>query len=144
MISRTAERSMAGKVSGAGRKGLRLQPGLWIAVLLVFAAQLAVFFWLGNPPAPARLQPTAAPMIHLSGNNWEELLALEDPTLFVLPHRNNFSGAVWIKNATPPFEPANSVEPPEPLQLEPKELGAVFAAFMETNPPPPFQTQMGL
>lgn len=135
---------MAKQLSAPDRKKLRVRTGMWIAVALVFAAQVAVVFWLGNPPAAAPAPRTAAPMIHLAGKDWQELLSLEDPTLFVLPHRNNFSGAVWVKNTPEPFEPTNTPEPARPLPLRLEQLGAAFAAFMETNTPPRFQTEMGL
>jgi hypothetical protein len=144
MISRAAEEGVAKPLSVPRRKAFLLRPGLWLAVALVFASQVSVVFWLGNPPASAPGQRTAAPMIHLAGKDWQELLSLEDPTLFVLPHRNNFSGAVWVKNTPQPFEPTNTPEPPRPLPLLPEQLGATFAVFMETNPPPRFQTEMGL
>lgn len=135
---------MAKPLSAPDRKKLVLRPGLWLAVALVFAAQVGVVFWLGNPPAATPAPRTAAPMIHLAGKDWQELLTLEDPTLFVLPHRNNFSGAVWVKNTPQPFEPTNASESPQLLPLPPEQLGATFAAFMETNPPPRFQKEMGL
>lgn len=144
MISRAAEAGAAKPLSTPNRKKLLLRPGLWFAVAMVFAAQVAVVFWLGNAPAAAPAQGTAAPMIHLAGKDWQEQLSLEDPTLFVLPHRNNFSGAVWVKNTPQPFEPTNSPEPPRPLPLRTEQLGAAFADFMDTNPPPHFQTEMGL
>ena len=144
MISETADRSMAKELSASNRKALRLRPGLWLAVVLVFAAQVAVVFWLGNPPTAAPAHAPGAPMIHLGGKDWQEVLALEDPTLFVLPHRNNFSGAVWVTNPPRPFEPKASSEPAHLRQLAPESLGAAFTTFMETNPPPPFQTEMGL
>ena len=144
MISRAAEGGAAKPLSAPDRRKLRLRPGLWLAVALVFAAQVGVVFWLGNPPAATPAPRTAAPMIHLAGKDWQELLTLEDPTLFVLPHRNNFSGEVWVKNTPQPFEPTNAPEPPRLLPLPAEQLGAAFAAFMETNPPPRFQTQMGL
>lgn len=83
-------------------------------------------------------------MIHLAGKDWQELLALEDPTLFALPHRNSFSGAVWVPSTPLPFEPADASEPPQPLQLAQEKLGAPFTAFMETNSPPQFQPEIGL
>lgn len=144
MISRAAEGSVAKPLSAPSRKKLHLRPGLWLAVILVFAVQVAVVFWLGNPPAAAPAARTAAPIIHIAGRDWQELLSLEDPTLFVLPHRNNFSGAVWVKNTPLPFEPTNTPEPPRPLPLPLEQLGETFAAFMETNPSPRFHTEVGL
>jgi hypothetical protein len=144
MISGTAQRSMGRELSRPARKGFRLHPGLWFAVLLVFAAQVAVVFWLGNPPARVLSGRATAPMIHLAGKDWQELLALDDPTLFALPHRNSFSGAVWVPGSAPPFEPADSSQPPQPLQLALEKLGAPFTNYMETNPPPQFHPDTGL
>lgn len=118
------------------RKILGLQPGMWLVVLLLFAAQIAVMFCLGNPPAAKPFRTAGAPVIYLATNRWDELLALEDPTLFVLPHRNNFSGAAWLTIKQQNFEPTNWAEPARPLPLPPEQLGADFAAFLETNPPP--------
>lgn len=144
MISGTAQRSMGRELSRPARKKLRLQPGLWLAILVVFAAQVGVVFWLGNPPAPKVSGRATPPMFHLAGKDWQELLALEDPTIFALPHRNSFSGAVWVPGTAPTFEPADSSKPPLPLQLASEKLGAPFSAFMETNPPAQFHAEMGL
>jgi hypothetical protein len=112
---------------------------MWIAVGLVFAAQIAVLFWLGNPPPARSFHPTAAPKFSLATNRWNEMLALQDPTLFALPHRNNFSGAAWLKIPPQDFQPTNPGEPTQPLPLSREQLGATFAAFMQTNPPPRIQ-----
>ena len=142
MISAAAE-ERPGAVSASKRKGLRLRLGMWIAVALVFAAQVALVLWLGNPPPAPPSRPTASTIIHLGARGSDELLALQDPTLFVLPQRNNFSGAAWLKILPQPFEPARWTEAALPLPLPPEQLGAAFAAFMETNPPPRFQTDIG-
>ena len=112
---------------------------MWVAVALVFVAQVAVVFWVGNPPPLAPLEVPAAPVINLSGSGSEELLALQDPTLFVLPHRDNFSGDAWLKIPPQKFTPTNWSEPPRPLPLSAERLGAAFVTFMQTNRPPRYQ-----
>src|SRR5512146_1989765 len=110
---------------------------LWIAVALVFAAQVAVVFWVGNPPPPKPLPTAPVPVVHLAaGAESRELLAMQDPTLFVLPHHDNFSGEAWLNLRPREFSPTNWTEPARPLELSPQQLGAAFIAFMQTNRPP--------
>jgi TonB family protein len=71
------------------------------------------------------------------------MLALYDPTLFSLPHRENFSGPAWLEIQPPPFEPYRSTEATKPLTNVLEHLGAAFASFMDTNPPPRFESTMG-
>lgn len=139
MTSSAAERSSAEAANRSISKSRRMRPGMWIAVGLVFGVQIAVLFWLGNPPPVQPIHPTAAPKFSLVANGWNEMLALRDPTLFILPHRNNFSGAAWLKIPPQDFQPTNPGEPTLPLQLSPEQLGATFTAFMQTNPPPSIQ-----
>src|SRR5262249_42895024 len=121
----------------------RLRPTLWVAVALVFAAQVGLLFWLGNPPATPRVRLPDPPVVHAIPSGSEELLALQDPTLFVLPHRDNFSGEAWLKIPAQQFAPTNWTEPALPLSLSLEELGAAFATFMQTNAMPRFHPQMG-
>ena len=139
MISATAEPQSESGPIAPRRKSLRFRVGMWIAVVLVFAAQVALIFWLGNPPPPTPLKLSEAPVIHMSGSGSEEMLALLDPTLFVLPHRDNFSGDAWLKIQPQKFAPTNWTEPPRPLPLRTEQLGAAFVSFMQTNRPPRYQ-----
>lgn len=115
---------------------------IWFAVALVFAAQVGVAFWLGNPPPVKHFQPPAMPVIYMADNRSRDLLALNDPTLFILPHRENFSGDAWLKMAPLKFSPTNWTEPARPLDLPKDQLGATFVAFMQTNRPPRFQPRI--
>jgi hypothetical protein len=144
MISAAAESRTGERTNVPDRKRPRVRPGLIVAVLLVFIAQVAVMFLLGNPPAASPARPTApAPAFFLGPNQWDELLALQDPTIFMLPHDNNFSGPAWMKIPQQTFDSTNWTEPARPLELPPERLGSGFAAFMETNPPPRFQMDIG-
>jgi len=138
MISATAEQQ--GGSNAPPRGGRRLK--LWIAVGLVFAAQVALLWWVGNPPPRKSRTLPPAPVFHIAEPGSRDLLALQDPTLFVLPHRENFSGDAWLKIVPRKFSPTNWTESPRPLELSPQELGAAFIAFIETNRPTRFQPRI--
>jgi hypothetical protein len=138
MTSATAEKRDELDSSNGAAKRFKL----WIAVALVFAMQVAVVFWVGNPP-PAKPLPSApVPVVRVAGPESQELLAIQDPTLFVLPHRDNFSGEAWLNVRPRGYSPTNWTEPERPLELSPQQLGAAFIAFMQTNRPPLFQPRI--
>ena len=63
-----------------------------VTVALIFGVQLGLIFWLGST-APIHPRPAApAPTLRLTGQAFAELRALNDPTLFILPHPEGFSG----------------------------------------------------
>jgi len=108
--------------------------GRWSALIAgVFATQLGLIFWLGKPhPAP----PPAtdfAPSLSLAGAGAAEVLALSDPTLFALPHRENFSGPAWL--SIPEQEPPRVEEATPWLELAQEQLGADLRTYMATNRP---------
>jgi hypothetical protein len=115
---------------------------IWFAIAMVFAAQVGVAFWLGNPPPVKHFQPATVPVIYMADDRSRDLLAINDPTLFILPHRDNFSGDAWLKMAPRKFSPTNWTEPARPLDLPREQLGATFVAFMQTNHPPRFQPRI--
>ena len=105
----------------------------WGMVGLVFGAQLGLIFWLGNT-VPIHPRPAAPGLaFRLAGSDSAELLALNDPTLFALPHRQGSAGPASLgtpRTESPSFqwpEPANS------LFLAVDELGASFNRFIQTN-----------
>jgi len=115
---------------------------LWLAIALVFAAQVALTFWLGNPPPVKHFQPPIVPMVYTADDQSRDLIAINDPTLFLLPHRDNFSGDAWLKMEPRKFTPTNWTEPARPLELPKEQLGAAFVAFMQSNRPPRFQSRI--
>jgi hypothetical protein len=65
----------------------------WVVIALVFGAQLGLIFWLSERTPARPRPPAAAPALRLlTGPASVEWLALNDPTLFALPHLLNFSG----------------------------------------------------
>ena len=111
----------------------------WWTVALVFGAQVGLILWLGER-GPVRPRPSGpAPTLRLVGGMSAEVLALEDPTLFVLPHLQGFSGPAWLKVSPVPNRPANWSEPPRPLALTVAGLGALENREARTNPFPPLR-----
>lgn len=143
MTSTAAGKCSTEKPRVSNRKSLRMRTGFWLAVALVFAVQVAVMFLLGNPSTTTPMHPPVAPTIYVGTNQWDSWLAMQDPTLFVLPHSNNFSGPAWLRIPRQTFQPTNWSEPARPLQLPAEQLGAGFMAFMDTNSPPRFQIDPG-
>ncbi len=96
-------------------------------VLALLAAQISLIFWLSDrTPAPryARANPPAADLlleVPPTSGFAQELGAL-DPTLFALPHPQNFSGAAWSSLKALPQPPNywvdNSDLRPLPLALQ--------------------------
>jgi hypothetical protein len=113
--------------------------GVWsrrrwlVAVLLVLVLQLGLILWLSDR-APIRARRAAGgPMLRLAGPGSAEMLALDDPTLFALPHRQGFSGPAWITTPRLPERSFSWSEEPRWLLLRVPELGAAFNRFVATN-----------
>ena len=99
-------------------------------MLAVFAGQLGLIFWLSDR-APIRALPAAGgPTLRLAGPGSAEILALEDPTLFALPHRQGFAGQAWLTTTWTTNRSYLCPDEPTWLQLEPLELGAAFNQFV--------------
>lgn len=104
----------------------------WLIVALIFAAHIGLIFAFGERKPLVPRQPAFTPELRL-GANRTELLALDDPTLFALPHANGFSGAAWMRIPRVEPEPFQWTEPPRWLPMPVEQLGAVFSQFMRTN-----------
>ena len=114
-------------------------PVRWaVSIALVFGLQVVAIVWLRDQSRHAPRRPESAPVFRLSGYRSGEMLALEDPTLFALPHLDGFSGKAWIDLPPPPFSEAEGREPELWLTLPVAQLGGAFEEFVRTNPPPPF------
>jgi hypothetical protein len=99
----------------------------WVA--LVFTAQLVLIFALGEKKFPLPRVVTKVPQFTLADSS-NELIALDDPTLFALPHADDFASQMY-SNPPPDFR---WKEPPGEMPLVAENLGADFARFMRTNP----------
>ena len=101
-------------------------------IVLAFAAHLAFLFIFGAKKNPTPRVVTAAPQFELATGD-PELIALDDPTLFALPHIEDFAPAVW-RNMPDIAQPSfRWTEPPPFLPPPAESLGATFNVFMQTN-----------
>jgi hypothetical protein len=102
------------------------------SVAIAIAAQVALIFVFGEKKIKPARTVSNVPQLQLADSS-SELIALNDPALFALPHANDFASAVWLKmpaNAPPDFR---WTESPRWLPLAAENLGAIFAQFMATN-----------
>jgi len=113
-----------------------LGPGrlLWL-IMLALAAHVGVLLLIGSPK-PATPRPhKAVPQLRLANAN-DELIALNDPTLFARPHAGNPATAFWQQIPTPEPPPFYQPEPPRFLTLATNTLGAALRHFVQTNASP--------
>jgi hypothetical protein len=101
-------------------------------VALVFAAHVLLLFAFGGRKQIVSRAVTNVPTLNLADNS-SEWLALNDPTLFALPHQNDFASAIWLPAhvVTPPS--FRWTELPRWLLVSTNELGWAFSQFMQTN-----------
>jgi TonB family protein len=105
----------------------------WTLVALAFSIQLGLIFWLSDrSPVPPH-RPAIFPALRLAGNAAAELLALNDPTLFALPHRQGFSGLAWLGIPRPPFRSFEWSEEPCWLQFSVQPPGVAFNPVAEID-----------
>ena len=112
------------------------------AVGMIFLLQLAFISWLSDGTTATPTSTRRAPSFTLREQSWNPLLEAEDPTLFVRPRQESFSGSVWMKIDEQAFQPAGWSEPPKLLELSPGELGSAFVQFARTEAVPGFDNTL--
>jgi hypothetical protein len=105
----------------------------WFAVLFLLAAQIGLILWFGAGAIIPSRKGEPGPVMDLSERGSSELFALTDPTLFSLPHREDFAGGAWLKLPPLKFRESRWSEPSRPLLLPAEQLGVVFKNFIQTN-----------
>lgn len=107
----------------------------WFLVVLIFATQLGLIFWLGDtrPVSPKPGSPAPALYLAADSDMNSELLALREPTLFALPRREGFAGMTWLRLPQQQARPFEWSEAPQWLALAPERLGTGFSGLRETN-----------
>jgi len=100
----------------------------WILVALALAAHVGLILWLGDrsPIRPRPAAPTST--LQLTPAAARQMLALTDPTLFALPHREGFSGPAWLTFLPQRVQPFLWTEPPCWLSPESQQLGTIELA----------------
>jgi hypothetical protein len=105
----------------------------WFAVAFVFVLQLGLIFALSDKRINQPRQVISAPSLHVARSAAADLLVLNDPTLFALPHRYGFAGLAWLAAPQPESRSFEWPEDPRFLQLSTQSLGAVFGCALETD-----------
>jgi hypothetical protein len=103
-----------------------------IFAAIIFAAQLAAFFLLGRTQSVVRINSQPAPALIVQQPS-QEVLDLENPTLFALANQRGFSGKAWLQVAPMKYERSDWSEPERWLELPAGELGSVLRQLIETN-----------
>jgi TonB family protein len=105
----------------------------WLTVIaIIFAAHVAIIFAFGEKGEIIPRAVTNVPKFKLA-NDSDELPALNDPTLFALPHQRDFASAAWLKMPEEKPPSFRFAEPSRWLPLPAENLGATFQQFMRTN-----------
>jgi hypothetical protein len=113
------------------RKGWSRKRAIF-SVAAVIAAQVAFIFVFGEKKIKPSRTVSNVPQLQLADSS-SELVALDDPALFALPHANDFASAVWLKMPAVRQPSFRWTESPHWLPLAAENLGATFARFMATN-----------
>lgn len=111
-----------------------LTTGFWMAVLVVFVLQAAFIFIAARRP-PGRTPSPQPPSLafRLDRSVPSEWAALQDPTLFVLPTLNGFSGVAWMRAPVIDFQPRKPNEPEGALVLDLQALGNTITRYIGEN-----------
>ena len=127
-LSPTGGSQITGPLSGEGWSRRKFYFVVFLAVL----AHIALIFIFGarKPIVPRALGRVPQLQIADAAN---ELVALSDPTLLVLPHVNDFASAAWLKVPAMALPSFDYTEPPQFLPLPAEKLGATFTAYMQSN-----------
>jgi TonB family protein len=106
-------------------------------VALVTAVQVILIFAFGEKKevVPRNVLNVLTLKFANTTDGQLELLALEDPTLFVLPNAKDFAAAAWLTNHEPEPPSFCWTEPPRWLPFSMDGLGAAFGQLMQTNFP---------
>ena len=114
----------------------------WLTLIaLVFAAHVLLLFAFGGRKQIVPRAVTNVPTLKLADDS-SEWLALNDPTLFALPHQKDFASAIWLPAYVVEPPSFRWTEPPHWLPLPADELGLAFNQFMQTNHFASFELQL--
>jgi len=107
--------------------------GRWLMfIALIYAAHVILLFAFGARKEIVPRPVTNVPALELA-DDAGEWVALNNPTLFALPHPGDFASA--IRRQTPDSQQPSFhwTEPPGWLPLPAREPGTIFNQFMQTN-----------
>lgn len=101
-------------------------------VILVLLAHFAFVVIFGAKHTPPARPPARVPALRLASTK-TPLMRLEDPTLFALPHANDFAATQWPPLVTNQPASFRWSESPHWLPLSGDLLTKTFSQYMSTN-----------
>ena len=105
----------------------------WVVVMLAaFAVHVGFIMTFAEKKTATPLPVTKVPKLTLA-NNSDELLALNNPTLFALPQQRDFQSDGGLKPNEVKSPSFRWTEPPRWLPLSETGLGAAVGEFLKTN-----------
>ena len=132
-MSQSGADSPALGLAGPGPHSQPWSSGRWLVLItLVCAVHIALLFMFGARKHSVPRAAADVPTLRLAESS-DELLALNDPTLFALPHAGDFGTAMWSQ--APVVKPPSFrwTEAPRWLPLSADGLMNVFNQFMRTS-----------
>ncbi|HEX7571231.1 MAG TPA: hypothetical protein VF492_12080 [Verrucomicrobiae bacterium] len=105
---------------------------IFLVILFAFAAHVAFVDLLGAKKTVPPRAVTNVPVFHLA-DNASEFVRLTDPTLFVLPHAEDYAPAAWSRTPAVESPSFSWTEAPSFLASDAGTLGTAFNTFMQTN-----------
>jgi hypothetical protein len=101
-------------------------------VVIAIAIQVSFIFVFGEKKYKPVRTVSNIPQLQVTDSS-SELIVLDDPALFALPHANDFASAIWLKTPAMKQPSFRWTEAPRWLPLAAESLGTTFARFMATN-----------
>jgi TonB family protein len=105
---------------------------LLTVIALVAGLQVALIFSFGEKKEILPRAVVNVPTLKLADNTSGQL-ALDDPTLFVLPSPKDFASAYWLKIHSNPAPDLRWTEPPRWLPMSTNGLGTALGQLMHNN-----------
>jgi hypothetical protein len=106
---------------------------IYFFIVVAFLVHLAVVLILGTQKPIVPRAVGRVPQLQMA-DSASELIALDDPTLFALPHANDFVSAVWQRPPDITLPAFGWTGPTNLLAVTAEKLGGEFNEFMRTNP----------
>jgi TonB family protein len=132
-MNETAANLIAPQLAGPKPPGEGWSRTKWIAVIaIIFVAHIAIIFAFGEKKQIVPRAVKIVPSLKLADGSGE-LFALDDPTLFALPHLEGFAGPALRNQELTQFHRQDWTEKPRWLDMPAESLGATFQQFVKTN-----------
>jgi hypothetical protein len=123
--------------TGPGIESPRWSKLRWLlTVLSIFTGQFLLLLLFSNPELAPPAEPAFNPRFQFiaAAPHHPELRsnrAVNDPTLFALPHPMGFSEPLWRRAPSIEYQLTNSTLPPRWLEPAPQTFGETFSRFVE-------------